>query len=563
MKKIIPLFLLIVSCFNVFAINGSKPLLVKDNLFEIMDATEFNGKIYFKAIYKNGSSGGDGLFVTEGTSATTKLVYPLMATSGSVSFQVFNNRLYFTCQNYTGFYLRWINAQSNTIDSVAIKSTATCLTELNNKLYFIGDTQKVSNYFLHQLYETDGTTNGTNEICYLSSFIAQGTGTKLIKFKNKIVFQGSNKINENQLWVTDGTRLGTKQLTNISYNFNCPQSFNFSFIHEYKNRLYFNSTDSVNGSELFFIDSTFSEPILLKNIFSGDDCFHLNKLVIASQFHTFNNEMYFFGIDTLLGSQLWKTDGTVGGTKFVKKIVQIGAKDNTIYNTSVHISSTSKALFLSPMVNDTIIGNELIIMNNNNFEFCDLVSGKYGLNPNTFFSFHDKMYFIGNSGWSGINLWVSDGTLNGTKIIEETNLGTKFYMYGPSTSGVEKDPRFFTYNGSLYFEAREEGLNFGLYKLEDTIVSSQQKSTLSNEELRCYPNPTKDFVVVEFNLNEAQNCNIEVTDVNGKTVLTNEFTGVAGLNSKKILFQNLSKGIYFVRLISSEKHQTKKLEIFK
>jgi ELWxxDGT repeat protein len=62
--------------------------------------------------------------------------------------------------------------------------------------------------------------------------------------------------------------------------------------------------------------------------------------------------------------------------------------------------------------------------------------------PENFIEFNGKMYFRANDGVHGIELWVSDGTAEGTKMLKDIN---------PDGNSM---PRYFTeYNGLLYFRA--------------------------------------------------------------------------------------------------------------
>jgi hypothetical protein len=76
--------------------------------------------------------------------------------------------------------------------------------------------------------------------------------------------------------------------------------------------------------------------------------------------------------------------------------------------------------------------------------------------------------------------------------------------------------------------------------------------------MKVMPNPAKDEVIIEMNLKKQMSLKLQVTDANGKTILSEEFSGNGTINYK-VNTSEFTSGIYVVsvyedkRLLGSEK----------
>lgn len=85
----------------------------------------------------------------------------------------------------------------------------------------------------------------------------------------------------------------------------------------------------------------------------------------------------------------------------------------------------------------------------------DIRSGSSSGSPQKFFSYDGKVYFQANDG-NGNELWVSDGTSEGTQMID---------FDATSNASVSN---FVVFNNSLYFDVAGSYPNYSIYKLNDT-----------------------------------------------------------------------------------------------
>ena len=123
-----------------------------------------------------------------------------------------------------------------------------------------------------------------------------------------------------------------------------------------------------------------------------------------AEFTELNGKLYFSSDDGENGSELWVTDGTTEGTKL---LVDINPGINP---------------FGYPNTSD----------------------------PTYLTAFNDKLYFAANDGETGRELWVSDGTVEGTELLVNINPNNRGFAYDSA------DPaNFIEFKGKLYFTAKD------------------------------------------------------------------------------------------------------------
>jgi ELWxxDGT repeat protein len=136
-----------------------------------------------------------------------------------------------------------------------------------------------------------------------------------------------------------------------------------------------------------------------------------------------HNGLLYFGFDDQgggLGNELWVSDGTTSGTKMVKDI------NPTAGSTPIGLTSMGKYLYF--YANDGSKGYELWRSNGTDTGtsmVADIYPGPIGSYPTGYpsiFVFKNKLYF-GAQGThdEGIELYESDGTGAGTKLVKDIN----------------------------------------------------------------------------------------------------------------------------------------------
>jgi ELWxxDGT repeat protein len=147
-----------------------------------------------------------------------------------------------------------------------------------------------------------------------------------------IYFSATLSASGRELWVSDGTASGTMLVKDINPGMS---DSNPNYLTWYRGSLYFQANDGSHGRELFVSDGSESGTVMLKDIrpgvYSGSPAFmtvlSLKLPGLLGKTGNQDDEYLFFiatdglyasGKDTLEGfggSQLWRTDGTVEGTR--------------------------------------------------------------------------------------------------------------------------------------------------------------------------------------------------------------------------------------------------------
>jgi len=82
---------------------------------------------------------------------------------------------------------------------------------------------------------------------------------------------------------------------------------------------------------------------------------------------------------------------------------------------------------------------------------------------------------------------------------------------------------------------------------------------LANQLIKVYPNPSSGLVNVQ--LEASENVNLEVSDMNGKVVYSNELGTVYGTSTQSIDLSDIAKGVYMIRVDLNEATVIKKITI--
>lgn len=97
----------------------------------------------------------------------------------------------------------------------------------------------------------------------------------------------------------------------------------------------------------------------------------------------------------------------------------------------------------------------------------DIFPGADGANPTNFFPYQGKLLFRADSAEAGVELWISDGTAEGTYQVRDINTD-------PGLSTGNSNPDNFTlYQDSVYFKARAAGLGDELWVTDGTEAGTR------------------------------------------------------------------------------------------
>ncbi len=278
-------------------------------LNNIADIIGYNGKVYFS--YNDGVNGYE-LWVSDGTVAGTMLFKDINAGStGSFpkAFKVANNKLFFMTDINRKLYA----TDGTAAGTVIVKNNAVDLFNgiadfaiLNNYIYFISDNGTGSGY---GMWKSDGSAGGAALV--KPDLISTG-GNNYVVLNNKLFFSGSDDTNGSELWVSDGTDVGTHIVINLSADVGgvltsgAPKN-----LIVYKNKIYFTGRDDLHGTELFVTDGTAAGTQIVKDMEPG------TAGSVPTKSIEYNGNLY-FSCYAGVAAGFWKSDGTEAGTVLVK-----------------------------------------------------------------------------------------------------------------------------------------------------------------------------------------------------------------------------------------------------
>ena len=285
---------------------------------------------------------------------------------------------------------------------------------------------------------------------------ASSYASNFTEFDGQLFFTANDGVNGNELWVSNGTTDGTQLLKDINTTENLygnypASSYAYNFT-EFDGQLFFTANDGITGSELWVSDGTAGGTRLLKDINTTGDNSNYPGSSNASNFTEFDGQLFFTADDGITGSELWVSDGTAGGTRLLKDIntTENQYGDYPAYPGSSNASNFTEfdgQLFFT--ANDGINGSELWV-SDGTADGTQIVkdinpdNNNYGYEPYNLTVAGDLLFFTADDGFNGRELWVSDGTTEGTQLFQDINPGVDGSY--PSELTVVGDQLFFTAN---------------------------------------------------------------------------------------------------------------------
>ncbi|WP_221392805.1 ELWxxDGT repeat protein [Dyadobacter sp. NIV53] len=194
---------------------------------------------------------------------------------------------------------------------------------------------------------------------------------------------------------------------------------------------FFFATDAAHGKELWKSDGTSGGTVLVKDINPGPASSPLSDTVESI---SVAGTLFFVGNDGTSGDALWKSDGTEAGTVLVKDIVPGSGSPKLDGLTDVN----GVLYFLS-----TTAANTNLWKSNGTTAGTVLIKSFPVMTEQTPVVFQGKLFFSGLDQLQNYEVWSSDGTAAGTTILKN--------ITGNANSGTLALTTLVVNNNSLYF----------------------------------------------------------------------------------------------------------------
>lgn len=420
--------------------------------------------------------------------------------------------------------------------------------EYNGEIYF-----RATNQYQEELYKSNGSVGNIQMVKNINGG-ASSVPKPLFVFNNLLFFKATTTAEGEELWVTDGTELGTIMLKDIqpgnasSQVFETPRPLHQYFIKN--GELYFTARDQPAAFSLWKTDGT---PIGTVKVFDPVG------FVFGDNFIEFNGKWYFTGknIDGM-NPELYVTDGTEAGTNLFAEINPSTSNTLAAGSNPRHFQVYDGYLYFA--ADNGTIGEELYRTDGTTVElvadiFPNNLNPAFGKSssPNGFYIYNNDLYFSANVYDVGLNQILGRelfryNTTEGIVFIKDIFPGN----LNGSLSYVRN--YFFELNNELHFAACDGSNGTSIYEIYKTdgtasgTVKAVDYSALGNTSFSSGLIDNKQYAIINnrmyFNHGSQQ---IWVTDgTNSETQqLTN--TGmpnvpVSNLNFKPIV---LNSSLYF------------------
>jgi len=264
----------------------------------------------------------------------------------------------------------------------------------------------------HELYVTDGTTEGTFLLKDINLGEYGSGPDNFCVVGDFVYFRAFEPVAGNELWRTDGTTEGTVLVEDLNPLMDALSEFHSGALN---NRLFFaGNVESSIGLELCVSDGTENGTQLFLNINPMPDGHST-----PNNFVEFGNKLYFTASDGLNGRELWVTDGTVDGTQMFLDIIPGGGSGFPyilgVCGGYMYFTATTVETGAELWVTDGTLPGTVMVK--------DISEGtsSSGIDPEKCACFDDKFYFVCNDWINGYELWNSDGTGAGTSLFKDFN----------------------------------------------------------------------------------------------------------------------------------------------
>ncbi|MEJ0032230.1 MAG: ELWxxDGT repeat protein [Bacteroidota bacterium] len=403
---------------------------------------------------------GEALYVSDGTTAGTKLVKDFDETNGSRSwiFSPSGNNTIIIWGNNDGFQA-WVTDGS----AAGTKK----LKDITGYVYLIGSVDGVVVWRSYsqedgtQLWRTDGTVDGTGLLMDFGQSSVFDQEPYHNSTDDYLFFSVMVASNETDLWKTDGTPAGTSMVRPFSGSITPFKVEGNEFYFEHQSDQLWKTDGTLGGTTQLPINYPVVADFeglelrrsisINENIFgvaqladfvyqyyiwdhSSGDLTYLNinttggsakPLIDSTLPIVFKGYVYFVADDGVNGLSLWRSDGTVAGTEKVTGMGLPNSYPRDIYASDDHIwvAYGGTSIVTGPITYQTWASD-------GTSPFVKVLEGP---SYNFAVTFHENLYLSADDLKHSGELFKSNGTAAGTTLVADIEKATSlkpFYLFG-------------------------------------------------------------------------------------------------------------------------------------
>lgn len=428
-----------------------KDILAGERNTDYKNLTNVNGTLFFSA---DDLIHGEELWKSDGTEAGTMMVVDFTPgkkgsgqtsiwSQGMANFTAVKNKLYFTAHKSGPYY--FCTSDGTAGGTTAIWPARSGLGDLFAQFSVLNDAV----YFLNGGREPESglTTinlmreSPTGEISHVKELLLNDyynwTCPFLVRSNGLLYFYGRKDLPEGySLYRSDGTVSGTNQLVDTYVVYLNPGGNPKDFLKI--------------GNDLYFTTSAQTEDYMDYNLLWKTDgttegTVQLDRMQQITGLINVGGQLHFAGYNEGTSVPYWdlyKTDGTAAGT--VKLGIDLGTTD-----------------YSRPPTNLTVAGaNIFYVLDETNLLVTDRVTARFITDAprlNTLHAIGKYVYFQGEDAFNDAELWRTDGTAAGTKMVKNINL-----------TGSSSPEQLTSRNGILYFVANDGVHGYELWRSTGT-----------------------------------------------------------------------------------------------
>ncbi|HYO54880.1 ELWxxDGT repeat protein [Archangium sp.] len=186
-----------------------------------------------------------------------------------------------------------------------------------------------------------------------------------------------------------------------------------------RGKIFFSAEDGVHGQELWMSDGTEAGTVMVKDLLAGSEGGDPAFFTLTA-----DGTLFFIGDDR----ELWKTDGTEAGTVKLKSFPQGMAILHALGNTLYFMAGDVKHGLELWRSDGTEAGTALI---------KDIHPGPGSSLPHAFTRVGDRLAFVAYDPQHGLEPWVTDGTTQGTVLLRDVLPGPAHGIQFDMTTGTQ------------------------------------------------------------------------------------------------------------------------------